>query len=38
MLSLGNPGLRNVHGILGSGIMTSFLIHAALGLQLGLSY
>ncbi|KAH9734805.1 GATA zinc finger domain-containing protein 10 [Citrus sinensis] len=34
----GNPGLRNVHGILGSGIMTSFLIHAALGLQLGLSY
>lgn len=34
----GNPGLRNVHGILGSGIMTLFLIHAALGLQLGLSY
>ncbi|MED6156328.1 hypothetical protein PIB30_013605 [Stylosanthes scabra] len=33
----GNPGLRNVHGILGSGIMTLFLIHAALGLQLGLS-
>lgn len=34
----GNPGLRNVHGILGSGIMTLFLIHAALGLRLGLSY
>ncbi|XVE96602.1 hypothetical protein REPUB_Repub02eG0237100 [Reevesia pubescens] len=34
----GNPGLRNVHGILGSGIMTLFLIHAALGLQLGFSY
>ncbi|KAJ4848867.1 hypothetical protein Tsubulata_047766 [Turnera subulata] len=34
----GNPGLRNVHGILGSGIMTLFLIHAVLGLQLGLSY
>lgn len=34
----GNPGLRNVHGILGSGIMALFLIHAALGLQLGLSY
>ncbi|GJU58942.1 GATA zinc finger domain-containing protein 10 [Tanacetum coccineum] len=34
----GNPGLRNVHAILGSGIMTLFLVHAALGLQLGLSY
>lgn len=34
----GNSGLRTVHGILGSGIMTLFLIHAALGLQLGLSY
>ncbi|KAK4730901.1 hypothetical protein R3W88_023889 [Solanum pinnatisectum] len=34
----GNPGLRNVHGILGSGIMTLFLVHAFLGLQLGLSY
>ncbi|GMN39228.1 hypothetical protein TIFTF001_008460 [Ficus carica] len=33
----GNPGLRNVHGILGSGIITLFLVHAALGLQLGLS-
>lgn len=33
----GNPGLRNVHGILGSSIMTLFLVHAALGLQLGLS-
>jgi len=34
----GNPGLRNVHGILGSGIMTLFLVHFALGLQLGFSY
>ncbi|XP_057983277.1 uncharacterized protein LOC131168092 isoform X2 [Malania oleifera] len=34
----GNPGLRNVHGILGGGIMTLFLVHAAFGLQLGLSY
>lgn len=34
----GNPGLRNVHGILGSGIMTLFVVHAALGLQLGFSY
>lgn len=34
----GNSGLRNVHGILGSGIMALFLVHAALGLQLGLSY
>ncbi|CAL5350933.1 unnamed protein product [Camellia sinensis] len=34
----GNPGLQNVHGILGSGIMTLFLVHAALGLQLGLSF
>lgn len=34
----GNGSLRNVHGILGSGIMTVFLVHAALGLQLGLSY
>ncbi|XP_068640652.1 uncharacterized protein [Aristolochia californica] len=32
-----NPGLRNVHGILGSSIMGLFLIHAALGLQLGLA-
>ncbi|KAJ0967296.1 hypothetical protein J5N97_024213 [Dioscorea zingiberensis] len=30
-----NPGLRTVHGLLGSSIMTLFLIHAALGLQLG---
>ncbi|KAL3358287.1 hypothetical protein AABB24_015431 [Solanum stoloniferum] len=34
----GNSGLRNVHGILGSGIMTLLLVHAVLGLQLGLSY
>ncbi|KAK1284697.1 hypothetical protein QJS10_CPB21g00313 [Acorus calamus] len=33
----GNPGLRNIHGLLGSGIMALFLVHAALGLQLGLS-
>lgn len=33
-----NPGLRNVHGILGSGIMTLFLVHFALGLQLAFSF
>ncbi|KAF6140303.1 hypothetical protein GIB67_000351 [Kingdonia uniflora] len=33
----GRPELRSVHGILGSGIMALFLIHSALGLQLGLS-
>ncbi|KAK1260381.1 hypothetical protein QJS04_geneDACA002146 [Acorus gramineus] len=27
----GNPGLRNIHGLLGSGIMALFLVHAALG-------
>ncbi|KAK3043068.1 hypothetical protein RJ639_002636 [Escallonia herrerae] len=34
----GNPDLRTVHGILGSGIMTLFLVHAALGIQFGLSF
>lgn len=34
----GKPGLRNVHGFLGSGIMTLFLIHSVLGLQLGISF
>ncbi|KAL9267017.1 hypothetical protein AKJ16_DCAP21115 [Drosera capensis] len=34
----GNSEQRNVHGILGCGIMTLFLVHAALGIQLGLSY
>ncbi|KAK9920994.1 hypothetical protein M0R45_029526 [Rubus argutus] len=34
----GNPNLRSVHGVLGTGIMTLFVVHAALGLQLGLSF
>ncbi|XP_021802134.1 uncharacterized protein LOC110746233 [Prunus avium] len=34
----GKPQLRTVHGVLGTGIMTLFVVHAALGLQLGLSY
>ncbi|XP_004304466.1 PREDICTED: uncharacterized protein LOC101298630 [Fragaria vesca subsp. vesca] len=34
----GNPNLRSVHGVLGTGIMTLFVVHFALGLQLGLSF
>ncbi|TQE13073.1 hypothetical protein C1H46_001157 [Malus baccata] len=34
----GKPELRTVHGVFGTGIMTLFVVHAALGLQLGLSY
>ncbi|KAM1037587.1 hypothetical protein ACFX2C_032391 [Malus domestica] len=34
----GKPKLRTVHGVFGTGIMTLFVVHAALGLQLGLSY
>eukprot|EP00250_Pteridium_aquilinum_P004256 c14482_g1_i1 orf=128-961(+) len=33
-----NPSMRGVHGVLGSGIMLLFLVHAVFGLQLGLSY
>ncbi|KAJ4784683.1 translation initiation factor [Rhynchospora pubera] len=33
-----NPGLRTVHGLLGSSIMTIFLFHLAFGLQLGSSF
>ncbi|CAN6723610.1 unnamed protein product [Malus baccata var. baccata] len=34
----GKPELRTIHGVFGTGIMTLFVVHAALGLQLGLSY
>ncbi|KAG6557394.1 hypothetical protein Mapa_000663 [Marchantia paleacea] len=33
----GKPELRNIHAYLGSSIMVLFLVHAALGLELGSS-
>ena len=37
-LPQGKPELRSVHAYLGSAILALFLVHAAFGLQLGLSF